>query len=164
RAELGPELQHDINIIKTSADYLQRLSNGLRMLALDPDRTRGDQATEIVNWWRDAAPILNNIVPRGITLTAEFPEDECEVAISRPALTQAIFNLVQNSADAMVDRGSGEISIQVKIEEEAVRIKVIDNGPGMDEEVRRRCVDAFFTTKTRALSTGLGLPLVFSLI
>ncbi len=39
-------------------------------------------------------------------------------------------------------------------------ITVSDNGPGMSEETRMRCLEPFFTTKTRGLSTGLGLALV----
>jgi len=41
-----------------------------------------------------------------------------------------------------------------------VQMSVTDNGPGMTEEVRRRCLEPFFTTKTRGISTGLGLTLV----
>jgi hypothetical protein len=43
---------------------------------------------------------------------------------------------------------------------DAVLLEVADNGMGMSEEVRRRALDMFFTTKTRGIGTGLGLPLV----
>ena len=41
-----------------------------------------------------------------------------------------------------------------------MRLSVSDNGAGMTEEVRRRALEMFFTTKPRGLGTGLGLPLV----
>lgn len=40
-----------------------------------------------------------------------------------------------------------------------VRIGVTDNGIGMTREVQRRALDLFFTTKSRSMGTGLGLPL-----
>ena len=41
---------------------------------------------------------------------------------------------------------------------------VSDTGPGMTGEVKRRCMEPFFTTKARDMSTGLGLALVYGLV
>jgi hypothetical protein len=46
----------------------------------------------------------------------------------------------------------------------AVTVSVEDNGPGMNDEVRRHCMEPFYTTKTRVLSTGLGLSLVHGIV
>lgn len=45
-----------------------------------------------------------------------------------------------------------------------VEIAVTDNGPGMSEEVRRRAVDPFFTTKSSNSGTGLGLSMTYGFI
>jgi C4-dicarboxylate-specific signal transduction histidine kinase len=47
---------------------------------------------------------------------------------------------------------------------DAVTIRVSDDGPGMTEEVVRRCMEPYFSTKVRAVSTGLGLALVRALV
>jgi signal transduction histidine kinase len=44
-----------------------------------------------------------------------------------------------------------------------VQLRVADNGPGMTEDVVRRCMDPYFTTP-RGVSTGLGLAFVHRLV
>ena len=45
-----------------------------------------------------------------------------------------------------------------------IEIAVTDNGPGMTEEVKRRAIDPFFTTKSTNSGTGLGLSMVYGFI
>ncbi len=45
-----------------------------------------------------------------------------------------------------------------------VEFAVTDNGPGMPEEVKRRAIDPFFTTKSQNAGTGLGLSMVYGFI
>ncbi|MEO1139151.1 MAG: response regulator [Pseudomonadota bacterium] len=45
-----------------------------------------------------------------------------------------------------------------------VEFAVTDNGPGMPEEVKRRSIDPFFTTKSKNSSTGLGLSMVYGFV
>jgi PAS domain S-box-containing protein len=45
-----------------------------------------------------------------------------------------------------------------------VRICVRDNGPGISNEVLERIYEPFFTTKEKSKGSGLGLPVVYSII
>src|SRR3546814_1358472 len=72
-------------------------------------------------------------------------------------------NLVVNARDAMRDGGTIHISTGLIREtkspgqklESYVRTRVRDDGMGMPEDVRRKILDPFFTTKAGA-GTGLG--------
>lgn len=69
-------------------------------------------------------------------------------------LTQVILNLVQNAAQA----GAGEVRVMVQ----GSQLRVMDDGPGVPEDIRERIFEPFFTTKTRG--TGLGLPIARKMV
>jgi PAS domain S-box-containing protein len=165
-ADLPPELREHVVGIQTCAQYLQRLSNGLRLLAVDPSSAPATEATELRAWWTEAAMMLRSVLPSGVRLEHELPASECWVALGPAGLTQAVFNLVQNSADALGERGSGSVRVSLTDapEAEAVMVRVSDDGPGMTEEVMRRSMEPYYTTKSRGLSTGMGLAFVHALV
>jgi signal transduction histidine kinase len=47
---------------------------------------------------------------------------------------------------------------------DGVRITVVDDGPGMDETVRKKIFDPFFTTKPVGQGTGQGLSMAYAVI
>jgi len=162
-ADLPPEQQSHVSEIKVSAEYLQQLANGLRLMSIDPDRSTASYSTPLDEWWADARQVMRTALPRGIELDAEF-EAGCVVDMAKPALTQVVFNLVQNAGDAMRGGVGTRLSVGARGEGESVVLTVTDDGPGMPPEVRDRCLEPFFTTKTRDISTGLGLVLVSGLV
>jgi anti-sigma regulatory factor (Ser/Thr protein kinase) len=163
RTPLPEDARKDVRAIGEACEYLKRLSQGLRLFALNPEDSvaTGDR-TDLKSWWGDVATFLQNVLPRGVELEAGFPPDLPEVAISAHGLSQVIYNLVQNAGDAMRPRGRGHVSVSAQLVNHGgmVAIEVSDDGPGMTDEVARRCLEPFFTTKARGISTGLGLALV----
>jgi PAS domain S-box-containing protein len=164
RAELPDNLRQDVEAISTAAEYLRRLSTGLRQLAIDPMQARALEATDIKLWMEETQPIMRNALPPGIALEYSEPEGVCVAPISKAGLTQAVFNLVQNAGDAMRERGSGKVAVSAQVTGNHVMILVRDNGPGMTPEVKARCMEPYFTTKTRGISTGMGLSFVYRLL
>jgi signal transduction histidine kinase len=68
-------------------------------------------------------------------------------------LEQVLLNLVLNAQNARAR--TIEVSIGYDAPECVVRLEVSDDGVGMNEEVRKRIFQPFFTTRTTG--TGLGL-------
>jgi nitrogen fixation/metabolism regulation signal transduction histidine kinase len=79
-------------------------------------------------------------------------------------LRQVVHNLVQNALDAVSDVAQGRVEVtteSVRAEDQslrAVRLAVVDNGPGFAEHVLKRAFEPYVTTKARG--TGLGLAVV----
>ncbi len=103
--------------------------------------------------WRDAALTAG----RTIHVEAELPGVP-PVAGSAEELRQAVTNLVLNAVDAMP--AGGTITLLARSTDQHVTLSVADTGTGMTEEVRRRCLEPFFTTKGQQ-GRGLGLSIVY---
>ena len=79
-------------------------------------------------------------------------------------LRQVIHNLVQNGLDAVSDRPGGQVRVQTSRamgedgQLRAVRLTVLDNGPGFADNVLQRAFEPYVTTKAKG--TGLGLAVV----
>jgi len=161
------QLATEVGAIRRGLDYLQRLSAGLRLLAVDPaSRPSAIERTMLGAWWTETEGVLRAVLLRGAALDARIAPDLPPVNIARAALTQAVFNLVQNAAEAMDGAPNSVVSLAAERAPAAadgrprVRITVSDNGPGMTTEAFARCFEPYFSTKQRAIATGLGLSLV----
>lgn len=98
----------------------------------------------------------------GAEVTVEA-ESDLLIEASRDKMQQVLLNLVLNSlesVDAKLDADDAdyrpEIRIRAKRRDGFIAVTVRDNGLGMDEDVRRACLQPFYSTKTAG--TGLGLP------
>ncbi|HEY3155567.1 MAG TPA: two-component regulator propeller domain-containing protein [Candidatus Eisenbacteria bacterium] len=76
-------------------------------------------------------------------------------------LREMLTNMVFNAVDAMPE--GGRITLRSRVDGEFVVLEITDTGTGMTDEVRRRCLEPFFTTKGDE-GTGLGLPMVYGIV
>lgn len=90
-------------------------------------------------------------------------------------INQVFMNLISNAIDAIeevnkhknyheVTQNPGLIRIKTEIIGEQIICIVTDNGTGVDEEVKTKIFDAFYTTKPIGKGTGLGLSIAYQII
>jgi signal transduction histidine kinase len=80
-------------------------------------------------------------------------------------INQVVMNLVSNAVDACVP--GGQVTVRTVAAggpepgsgSEGIEIHIIDNGRGIDPDIRERIFEAFFTTKPQGKGTGLGLSI-----
>jgi nitrogen fixation/metabolism regulation signal transduction histidine kinase len=95
---------------------------------------------------------------------AELAEGLPPIVGDGTQLRQVIHNLVQNALDAVAEQADGRVRVCTEAarndsgEIRAVRLVVVDNGPGFPEKVLKRAFEPYVTTKKKG--TGLGLAVV----
>jgi signal transduction histidine kinase len=78
---------------------------------------------------------------------------------------QVLTNLFLNSViHAFPDGRAGSVIVEARQSRDGVDIFVSDDGVGMSEEIQRRALDPFFTTRRNEGGTGLGLHIIFNLV
>ncbi|MFA6043865.1 MAG: PAS domain S-box protein [Phycisphaerales bacterium] len=172
KQDLSAKTHEDVADIADSMKYLEKLVAGLRHMAANPDAAPPAGGTDLAEWWTEVGGMFRAVLPRTVRLHCQIPIPEPgasvavlpPVAVNRIGLTQAIFNIVQNAGEALMPLGRGNVTISASVSPGAgpprVELTVSDDGPGMPPEVASRCFEPYFSTKERAVNTGMGLTLV----
>ena len=81
-------------------------------------------------------------------------------------LVQVLINLLLNAADALreAQTEAPRITLRAEADDEHIRLRVSDNGPGVPAQAAPRLFDPFFTTKPPGEGTGLGLAICLRIV
>ncbi len=104
-----------------------------------------------------------------IEIQKEYEENIYPVPCEGSKIQQVLLNIFQNGAQAMekAEIKNPRFIIRLYSEYKAQKmicLEIEDNGPGMNEEIRKRIFEPFFTTKPVGVGTGLGLSVSYFII
>lgn len=105
--------------------------------------------------------VTQRAAERNIDLSVEIP-DGLQVRADSRALGQILLNLVDNAVKYIGEGGT--VVVRAIRAEDAVRLEVVDDGPGIAPQVRERVFERFYRAdpgRSREMGgTGLGLSIV----
>jgi two-component system sensor histidine kinase FlrB len=79
------------------------------------------------------------------------------------SLIGAIQNLISNGIEAAEDSSNkAQVKITIRHEDTSIVVAISDNGPGLQNSVKDKITEPFYTTKSNG--TGLGLPVVNAVV
>ena len=101
--------------------------------------------------------LAHKLRDRRVEIVRDFDADLPTVEASGSELNQVWTNLIDNAVDAVGHEG--RIVVRTRAQGARVLVEVVDDGPGVPEDLQARVFDAFFTTKPVGQGTGLGLDI-----
>lgn len=174
-----PELVEEIRLllkgIEEGAERTAEIIRGLRIFSrLDESELKKADIHECID---STLILLRASIPENVVIEkhyAQLPLIECYPG----KLNQMLMNLLTNAIHAVKSKPqhfpqqAGEPPTEEKIiittsmepDGKHIRISVADTGTGMTPEVKQKIFEPFFTTKEVGEGTGLGLPIVYSIV
>ena len=163
-----PEPKALLEEIQTVDRLTVRISEIVNALKVFSRKDNGSRLT-----WLSLADVVREV----LSVSAEKLRARnvtCEVKVSpkllvharRVDLMQILVNLINNSCDAVgVSGGAAEpwVRVEACVERGTVLLSVTDSGNGIPDEVAKRMMEPFYTTKEVGQGTGLGLSISRSL-
>jgi nitrogen fixation/metabolism regulation signal transduction histidine kinase len=152
--------------------------------ALHTIQKRSDGLVNFVNKFRDISKIykpnfqqvkLNELFYRirllvesissngRVNFSISILPENLEITADPDLIEHVLINLIKNSIQAITDSENGMIKLRAEINERGKAvIKIIDNGPGISEEIIDRVFVPFYSTKKEG--SGIGLSISQSII
>ncbi len=157
------DLVESLTEAREGAERIRKIVRGLRTFAreesvpvpMDPAGAIELSINMSMHELRQKATVVTELNPTPMALG-----DESRVS-------QVLVNLLVNAAQAFstTDVDRNRVTVRTRVAEgERISIEVIDNGPGIPDDVLPRIFDPFFTTKPVGVGTGLGLSISNNLV
>ncbi|ABE50714.1 nitrogen regulation protein NR(II) [Methylobacillus flagellatus] len=164
-------LREYTQVIIKEADRLQLLMDRL----LVPHRVPKYEPTNIHEVLERVRSLLLAESPRGIQIRRDYDTSLPELIGDREKLIQAVLNIARNAVQAMLNnpgeqapeiilrtRAARQVTLAKKRYRVAIKLQIIDNGPGIPPDIRERIF--YPLVSGREGGTGLGLTLAQTFI
>ncbi len=156
-----PELTEYTQVIMKEADRLQSLMDRL----LTPTRLPQLAPLNIHEALERVRSLLLAEFPDGIRIHRDYDVSLPAITADKEQIIQALLNVGRNAAQAL--RGRGDIVLRTRVVRRptlvrrlhrlGIMVQIIDNGPGIPEEIREKIF--FPLISGRESGTGLGLSI-----
>lgn len=150
-------LQTGLNSVRSAVDLcndlleVKRLQSGYRI---------EHRPVHIASLTEEVVRMLRSLTePRGVQVSQQVKPDDLLVSGDLRLLRRVLINLLSNALRFAPSKG-GQIDIEVWAEDEAVRLQVSDNGPGVPVSDRERIFEPF-VQGSGEVGRGAGLGLAF---
>lgn len=156
---LESDTAEDLQKIVTTIHRIAKIIKGLKFVSRDGQHdppakvSLGDLFQTTLDMC--AERLKNN----NVDLIIEASGEDYEIEVRETQLVQVFLNLIHNSYDAIKNSEAKWIKIQYHLQKELLLIRFKDSGNGIPEDILKKIMDPFFTTKPVGHGTGLGLSI-----
>jgi signal transduction histidine kinase len=148
------QLERIVNITKSLGKFSRKPSKSVVKTNIN------ELITSILNL---LGPQLNfENINTGLGLSNALPL----IPLDRELFEEVALNIIANAVSAMSGRPEKKLIIETDLPDpgDYIRIRIADNGPGIDKEILTKVFDPYYSTKSADQGTGLGLFLSYGII
>ena len=158
RAAVDARMMEPTAQAKNEIERLTTLLNDFLVFARPP--ALHAQERDVVAIVRQVVDVESAATTHSVTLALDAEPAEVVAEVDVAKLHQLVKNLVRNACEAVAP--DGHVRVAVRGDEARCVIRVVDDGPGIADDVKPRIYEPFFSTKEGG--TGLGMSIVHSLV
>jgi len=162
----GEDIAH---IVARMREFYRRRSDTEQLTKVDINQIIDEVIDLTRPRWRD----LSQREGISIQILRELESKPPQLLSNPSDLREALINLIFNAVDALPQGGTITFTTRCvsrpataanEAPERELQLEVRDNGIGMEEKTRQRCLEPFFSTKAKRGGTGLGLSMVYGMM
>ncbi|MDX9796181.1 MAG: PAS domain S-box protein [Arcobacteraceae bacterium] len=149
-------LKEDAQSLLDQTQYLSQTIDDFRDF-FKPDKAK--EVTKIKTVLSETMSIFGKALENNdITLVVDC-SDDIEINIYSRELLQVIINLLKNAKEAFENKNIKDKRIEITVQSFSsyIRIEMYDNAAKIDENIKERIFEPYFSTKDEQMGTGLGL-------
>lgn len=149
----------NIALIMRTVERVSKIVKSLRQVSRDGGTDEFETCT-LEDVITDASGLCTErFKSHGVNLDIQVQNHDILISAKRVQLSQVLLNLLNNSFHVAKDCEKGWIKIRFQESDSNVRLRVIDCGRGIEDEVLDEIFKPFFTTKEIGEGTGLGMSI-----
>ena len=178
KTDPGHPWRHSLIEVEKSAARAAEIAGELQTFSRQEKETRRQPPGNLSAVVNRCVDFFRNAPGSKINWKVQAESDLFGARFDEAKVQQALTKILENAAEAAATVSNGQISVQTRnldltepTQDRNVRlaagayvcVEIVDNGPGIAEDVLPRIFEPFFTTKGKA-HRGLGLALVYGII
>lgn len=150
--------------IDISIDEIKRTESILsEYLSMSKPLNQSRQATDL---YKQLQSVIDVMTPyanmNNVSLDIKGPVQPILISANPSEIKQILVNFIKNAIEACSDLSKGKVAISFRVESDTVKLKIVDNGVGMNKEQLQRLGSIYYSTKNTG--TGLGLTHSYQII
>ncbi|MBZ4671877.1 MAG: response regulator receiver sensor signal transduction histidine kinase [Deferribacteraceae bacterium] len=157
-------LKKNLDILSKSVERIASLVSNL--LKYTKNYWMFEKEIKFYNFFEENRLYFNELTGNNIKFEIDDSCKDIMLNIDTALIAEAISNILSNANKAVAKKYDlnisdykGSIIFRVtKINNDTLKISIIDNGVGMSKDVLAKAFEPFFTTEEMAHTQGLGLP------
>ena len=160
--ETDPERRRELALINAQVRRAHEMIADLRLFSRPPKpEPETVDLVQLVDTLIDG--MRGHAADRATTITRTGDDGPLEIEVDPAQLNVALNAICRNSLEAIGQEGHVEIHLDGS-DAEAVRIRVSDDGPGIDPDQRRHLFDPFYSARQAGRGLGFGLSKAWRIV